>query len=432
MKYFILLFSLVSIASSQHTFSARVIDNESSEPVPGTAVVIKNTKIGGITDTNGSILIEKIPDGRHTIIFSHIGFTTVERSFTFPLSTQNEIIIELEEAAEELEEVIVTTTRTSRSIETAPTRIESLPLEEIEEKNTMRAHNVSMILHEATGIQMQQTSYASGNQSIRIQGLDGKYTQLLKDGFPAFGGFSSGLSVMDIPPLDLNQVEVIKGPSSTLYGGGAIAGVVNFITKTPKEKPELTLMLNRTSAGGNDIGAFGAMRNEKYGATALATVHIQDYYDVNGDHFTELPKTSEYNFNPTLFLFDNDKPALKIGNATTYQDRHGGDIFVIDGNADSTHRYSEKNISLRNNTYVQYETEIEGMGILSAKQHVGFFNRQLQVIDYLFEGQQQSSYTDLSLVRICFAELYPVCLRILSAGYVGYHGTVHCGKRVAA
>lgn len=399
MKYFIILFSLVSIASSQHTFSARVIDNESGEPVPGTAVVIKNTNIGGITDTNGSILIEKIPDGTHTITFSHIGFTTVERSFTFPLSTQNEIIIELEEAAEELEEVIVTTTRTSRSIETAPTRIESLPLEEIEEKNTMRAHNVSMILHEATGIQMQQTSYTSGNQSIRIQGLDGKYTQLLKDGFPAFGGFSSGLSVMDIPPLDLSQVEVIKGPSSTLYGGGAIAGVVNFITKTPREQPELTVMLNRTSAGGNDIGAFGAVRNESYGATALATIHIQDYYDVNGDDFTELPKTAEYNFNPTFFLYDEDKPVVKISNATTYQDRRGGDIFVINGKTGSQHRYIEKNISLRNNTYIQYETKLGSFGTFSAKQHFGFFNRRLQVIDYIFEGGQQSGYTDLSILH---------------------------------
>jgi outer membrane receptor for ferrienterochelin and colicins len=400
MKYFIFLFSLVSIASAQHTFSARVVDNKSGEPVPGTAVIIKNTNIGGVTDTDGSIFIEKIPDGTHTIIFSHIGFTTVERSFMFPLSTHDEIIIELEEAAEELEEVIVTTTRTSRSIEIAPTRIESLPLEEIEEKNTMRTHNVSMILHEATGIQMQQTSYASGNQSIRIQGLDGKYTQLLKDGYPAFGGFSSGLSVMDIPPLDLNQVEVIKGPSSTLYGGGAIAGVVNFVSKTPKEKPELTVMLNRTSAGGNDFGVFGAARNESYGATALATVHLQQYYDVNGDHFTELPKTNEFNFNPALFLYDDDVPVFKLSNATTYQDRQGGDIFVIEGKADSEHRYIEKNLSLRNNTYIQYEIEIETAGKLTAKQHIGFFNRTLPLADYYFKGNQQSSYSDISLVHV--------------------------------
>jgi outer membrane receptor protein involved in Fe transport len=176
---------------------------------------------------------------------------------------------------------------------------------------------------------MQQTSYASGAQSIRIQGLDGKYTQLLKDGFPAFGGFSSGMSVLDIPPLDLNQVEVIKGPSSTLYGGGAIAGVVNFITKSPKEKPELTVMLNRTSAGGNDIGAFGTARNESYGITALATAHIQQYYDVNNDNFTELPKTGEFNFNPTFIFIPHHSKTVKAATCLLLMERKTAHINTL-------------------------------------------------------------------------------------------------------
>ncbi len=98
--------------------------------------------------------------------------------------------------------------------------------------------NVSMLLHESTGLQVQQTSATSGNASIRVQGLDGRYTQLLKNGYPNFGNFASGLSILEIPPLDLKQVEVIKGPASTLFGGGAIAGVLNFVSKLPKEKFE--------------------------------------------------------------------------------------------------------------------------------------------------------------------------------------------------
>ena len=139
--------------------------------------------------------------------------------------------IELERSDEELEEVIVQSTRTSRTIANVPTRVETIELEEIDEKSNMRPANVAMILHESTGIQVQQTSATSGNASIRIQGLDGRYTQLLKDGFSNFGNFSSGLSVLEIPPLDLKQVEIIKGPASPLFGGGAIAGVVNFISK---------------------------------------------------------------------------------------------------------------------------------------------------------------------------------------------------------
>src|SRR5678809_1634068 len=122
-----------------------------------------------------------------------------------------------------MEEVVVQSTRTSRTIANVPTRVETIALEEIDEKNNMRPGNVAMLLHESTGIQVQQTSATSGNSSIRLQGLDGRYTQLLKDGFATFGNFSSGLSVLEIPPLDLKQVEIIKGPASPLFGGGAIS-----------------------------------------------------------------------------------------------------------------------------------------------------------------------------------------------------------------
>ena len=93
-----------------------------------------------------------------------------------------------------------------------------------------------MLLNEMTGIHIQQTSATSFNSDIRIHGLKGKYTQLLRDGMPLYGGFSSGLGLLQVAPLDLHQVEIIKGSNSTLYGGGAIAGLVNLVTKKPKEE----------------------------------------------------------------------------------------------------------------------------------------------------------------------------------------------------
>src|SRR5258708_27431656 len=101
-----------------------------------------------------------------------------------------------------------------------------------------------MLLTESTGIQTQQTSATSASASIRIQGLDGKYTQMLKDGFPLYSGFASGLSILQIPPLDLKRVEVIKGSPPTFYGGGAFPGLINFVTKDPSNKRELSLLVN--------------------------------------------------------------------------------------------------------------------------------------------------------------------------------------------
>src|SRR5688500_4453880 len=144
--------------------------------------------------------------------------------------------------------MVITSTRSSRTIADIPTSVEFISGEELEEKGNMKPGDIRMLLSESTGIQTQQTSATSYNSSIRIQGLDGRYTQILRDGYPMYAGFAGGISIMQIAPLDLQQVEVIKGSSSTLYGGGAIAGLVNLVSKTPGEGREISFMANATSA----------------------------------------------------------------------------------------------------------------------------------------------------------------------------------------
>lgn len=134
---------------------------------------------------------------------------------------------------------MIQTTRSSRSIKDIATRVEVLAAEELDEKSSMKPGGIKMLLNESIGIATQQTSAVSGTANIRIKGLDGRYTQLLRDGMPLYQGFSGGLSVMHIAPLDLKQVEFIKGSASILFGGGAIAGLVNLISKTPGREKEL-------------------------------------------------------------------------------------------------------------------------------------------------------------------------------------------------
>jgi outer membrane receptor for ferrienterochelin and colicins len=165
---------------------------------------------------------------------------------------------------------LISSTRSSRTIKDIPTRIEFIAGEELEEKANMKAGDIRMLLSESTGIQTQQTSATSANASIRIQGLDGRYTQILKDGFPLYAGAASGLGLLQTPPLDLKQVEIIKGSSSTLYGGGAIAGLVNLISKTPTDEKELGFHLNGSSGRGFDINGFYGQRFNKIGTTIFA------------------------------------------------------------------------------------------------------------------------------------------------------------------
>lgn len=226
----------ISVLIGQNSISAIVKDGNTGEPLVGATLIIEDTQLGGVTDSNGNVSISNIPDGEYEVQVRFIGYGQEEKQLEFPMQSNEPVEFELEEEEDELDEVIVSTTRSSRTIKDIPTRIETIAGEELEEKSNMKSGDIRMLLSESTGIQTQQTSATSANASIRIQGLDGRYTQILKDGFPLYAGASSGLGLLQIPPLDLKQAEVIKGSSSTLYGGGAIAGLVNLISKTPTEK----------------------------------------------------------------------------------------------------------------------------------------------------------------------------------------------------
>ncbi len=393
---FIILIFIANHAFSQHTFRAIVKDAHSEEPLVGATVVVEGTDIGASTDENGLAIVSNVPAGRQAIVFSYVGYTRYEEAYDFPLSSDTPVIVLLEEG-EEMEAVTVTATRSTRTIEKIPTRIEFLGAEELTEKAVMNSTNIAMLLRESTGIQMQQTSASSANQSIRIQGLDGRYTQILKDGFPLFGGFSGGLSIMQIPPLDLQQVEVIKGSSSTLYGGGAIAGLVNLVTKKPVEgAPELSLMLNQTSAAGTTLNGFYAQKYGKTGASLYVSGNRQQPYDPNEDGFSDIPKVRSLTFTPRFFWYPDEKTTLWVGVNTTVENRIGGDLLVIDELADAEHVFSEQNRTQRIASQLAFDRTFSNGGQLHFRNSIGYFDREITIPDYQFQGDQVASFSEVS------------------------------------
>ena len=381
--------------NNQNSVRVLIKNEETKEAVSGATVKVKDTEITAQTSADGRAELKGIAGGEQTLEIFSPGYETAELRLTFPLADEGEKLVFIR-VNNEVGEVIINSTRTGREIDDTPTRVEAIDEEEVDEKSSMRSSNVSMILNESTGIKVQQTSATSYTQSVRIQGLDGRYTQILKDGFPAFGGFSGSLSILDIPPLDLKQVEIIKGSASTFYGAGAIAGVVNFISKEPEDEPVTSMIFNQTSALGTDFSIFNSRKFTRFGYTFLGSVNYQKEYDVDGDNFTELPRTNSFNFNPRIFLYADEKTRLMIGNSTTYQNRRGGDTFVIRGRADNLHRYFENNNSFRNITTLQFDREYSGGRRIVAKQSLAFFNREIEVPDYRFKGRQFNSYTDVT------------------------------------
>lgn len=386
----LLLFSSgVLFAQNSVTFK---VQEESGEPLIGASVVIEGTTNGTITNTDGVAKFENLSDGEYEFVISFVGYEETEIELSFPESNQKTIEIELEEG-EELEEVVIAATRSSRTIQDIPTRIEAITGEELGEKAAMNSTNIGMLLRETTGVQMQQTSLSSGNMSIRIQGLDGRYTQILKDGMPLYGGFAGGLSIMQIPPLDLKQVELIKGSNSTLYGGGAIAGLVNLVTIKPDDEPKLDIMLNQTSALGTTGNLFYAQKYGKLGVSVYGSANNQIAYDPDDDGFSNMPEAQTFSVNPKLYYYFNPSTELSIGLLSTFDNRTGGDMEVIKGNPSIDNVFTEENTSERYATQLNFQNTTDNRTI-NFKNSISYFDRKLIIPDYHFNGNQISSFTE--------------------------------------
>lgn len=391
----LLLFSSQA-ALAQHHFIARIINDNTHLPVSGAVVSIPEMNLGSYSDSTGLTIITHVPEGKQQIRISCVGYETKNVSVNIPQMAGDTLQIDLEPTGQELHEVIISTTRNNTGIQDIPVRVEVIGADDINEKIGSTPANVSELLGEANGIQVLPTSTSTGNVSVRIEGLQGQYTQLLRDGFPMYGGFSGGLSILQIPPLNLKRVEIIKGASSALYGGDAIAGLINFITKKPAAKPYFDFLLNQSQRGASDISSFFSSRKNNFGITLLATYDRQSPNDINHDGFADIPQSETVTFNPTLFYYFNDSTTLSLSLNTTSDNRKGGDLYAIKYQPDSVHSYLEHNLSQRDYYQLNFEKHFRHGDILTIKNSLSYYKRQITLPDYAFGGTDINSYSEIS------------------------------------
>lgn len=377
---------------AQHSLYIKITDAQTNESLIGATAVIAYKNIGAASNASGLIMLSNLAAQSYQITFSLVGYTSKTDSVTVPFL--DTLYIALEPHEEELEEAVIASTRSSRTIQDIPTRVEFIGAEELDEKANMKPSDMRVVLAESTGIQVQQTSATSANASVRIQGLDGKYTQMLKDGFPFYSGASSGLGLLQTPPLDLKQVEVIKGASSTLYGGGAIAGLVNLISKTPQTKPEAAILVNATNAGGADVNTFFATRSKKIGTTLFGSFNRNNAYNPSNTPFTAIPKFNRINFNPKLFLYPSKKTTVTLGANATVEERLGGNANYIKGNNDTANLYYEKNNTQRISGQLTIDYSFGKCEHFIFKTGINHFYRLLTMPSYTFAGTQNTSFSE--------------------------------------
>jgi outer membrane receptor for ferrienterochelin and colicins len=254
------------------------------------------------TDDGGNAVITLKPGRVEEVLIEKEGFAPLTTSVTLEAGREQHLVAELQaEPALDEHVTVVAATRTGRRLEEQPMRVEVLTREEIEEKLLMTPGDIVMMLNEMGGMRVQATSPSLGAASVRIQGMRGRYTRVLSDGLPLYGEVG-GLGLLQIPPMDLGQVEVIKGVASARYGAGAMGGVVNLLSRRPEPETRQELLFNRSTRGATDAVAFlsGSLGNQ-WSATLLGGGHWQQAADVEDDGWADLPGYSRGVIRPRFF-----------------------------------------------------------------------------------------------------------------------------------
>ena len=225
---FAFLWTSAAVAQERPGKILVTVSTVSEDPIEGARISAAEEVV--FSDAEGRATLS-LPAGRITVQVESFGFAPWQEEVEVPAGGEVTVTVVLQEAALEIEGVVVTSTRLNRRIEDEPLRVEVIGREEVEEKILMTPGDIAMLLNETAGLRVQPTAPSLGGASVRIQGLKGRYTLILSDGLPLYGGQSGALGPLQIPPMDLGQVEVIKGVASALFGATALGGVVNLVSR---------------------------------------------------------------------------------------------------------------------------------------------------------------------------------------------------------
>jgi outer membrane receptor protein involved in Fe transport len=288
--------------------------------------MIRSAGRSTVTDSAGKARLT-LPAGSQVLSVTRSGFAPKRVTVMVvadSVVTVN-ITVAMEEMATMLEDVKVSTTRTERLVSETPIRVEIIDEMEVDENTLMAPSGITMLLNETPGIRVFAASPSLGTGSVRILGLPGQYTVMLADGLPLYGGGNSALGPLDISPVDLQRVEIIKGAASSLYGGQALGGVINLVSKPPSGRNET--LFNRRTMGVTDAATWLSRRlNSTTGLSLLASGTVQDDWDIDSDGWADQSRARRWGVRPRLTAVGADGRSLFVTAGYGYDDRAGGTI----------------------------------------------------------------------------------------------------------
>ena len=272
-----------------------VIDKATGEHLPYIVVMLKGTTMGVATESTGHYMMRNVPEGTFTVEVSSIGYKTQTREISIRKGRSYEVNFSLEEDLVQIDGIIVSATRSETTRRMSPTLVNVVGMDTY---NRTNATTVAQGLSFQPGVRVENNCQNCGFQQVRINGLDGQYTQILIDSRPIFSALAGVYGIEQLPANMVDRVEVMRGGGSALFGSSAIAGTINIITKEPVRNSasisHTTTSISGTSAlhSTTDINASIISEDNKLGLAVFGQNTAKDAWDANGDGFTELSKIS--------------------------------------------------------------------------------------------------------------------------------------------
>lgn len=328
MKAFFLLISFSSIValsqSDQSTFTGKVVAHD--VPQPFARVFCGSLNKGETTDFNGVFTFDHLKEGQYTFRISAMGFADSEVQITHN-GNSDTVLIDISEQDIELNEVVVTGTMRETMISKSPVKIEVLN-ETFFKSNPV--NSVIEALETVNGVQENINCGVCATNDIHINGMEGPYTLVMIDGMPIVSGLSAVYGFNGIPTSLIERVEIIKGPSSTLYGTEAVGGVVNIITKSPEKSDVLNLDLRYTTHDElKSELSYAPKLNERVYMSLSGDYYRNNYrMDFNEDGFTDIPLNNRLSVlnKWTVLSKDKEHKVFSLGARYLFEDRFGGQL----------------------------------------------------------------------------------------------------------
>ena len=213
-----------------YTISGHVIEKDSEEDIPFATILIVGTDKGAVSNEVGQFKLTHLSEGRYTLRVSAVGYKTLEKTITVGSEYMAVVHFPLEEEAYVVDEVVVSASRTEVSRREAPVVVNILSPKLFEAVNST---DLAKSLNFQSGLRVENNCQNCGFPQVRINGLDGPYSQILINSRPIISALGGVYGLEQIPTNMIDRVEVVRGGGSALFGANAVGGTINIITKTP-------------------------------------------------------------------------------------------------------------------------------------------------------------------------------------------------------